>query len=148
MEYNKIYARTDSTGKVIYIFSEVFETPRDTDILIDGTNTARHGAQKYAVTDDDGFYNYEIVNGKLQQHDKTADKIEAKKENIRQLREIKCFDYVNRGQLWYDMLTAEQKEELRLWYIAWLDAPATLVIPKTPVWLDNLTKSFSYSVKK
>ena len=140
MEYNKIYARTDSTGKVIHIFSEVFETPRDTDILIDGTNTARHGAQKYQIYDDDGFYNYEIVNGKLQQHDKTTDKIEAKKAYIRQLRTTECFSYINRGQLWYDMLTAEQKEELKEWYISWLDAPATLTIPEPPEWLKTVTK--------
>lgn len=88
MEYNKIYARTDSTGKVIYIFSEVFETPRDTDILIDGTNTARHGAQKYAVMDDDGFYNYEIKNGVLVNRDKTADKIIA--ENKLKIEELKA----------------------------------------------------------
>ena len=73
---------------------------------------------------------------------------EEQRAYIRQLRVGKCFSYINRGQLWYDMLTDEQKEELRTWYIAWLDAPATLVIPKTPVWLDNSTKSFSYSVKK
>lgn len=145
---NRIFARANKEGKVYYIFTELFDKPIETDVLIDADNTDRHGEQKYQLYDDDGFYNYEIVNGKLQQHDKTADKIEAKKENIRRLRESKCFNYVNRGQLWYDMLTAEQKEELRLWYIAWLDAPATLIIPEPPEWLNDLTKSLSYSVKK
>ena len=70
---------------------------------------------------------------------------EEQRAYIRQLRVSKCFSYINRGQLWYDMLTDEQKEELRTWYIAWLDAPATLIIPEPPKWLNDLTKSLSYS---
>ena len=73
-EYNKIYARADSTGKVVKIFSEAFEHPLDTDILIDGTNIDRHGAQRYPGTDNDGFYNYAIQDGALVLRDKTADK--------------------------------------------------------------------------
>lgn len=69
-----------------------------------------------------------------------APTVEEQREYIRQLRVSKCFSYINRGQLWYDMLTAGQKAELKEWYISWLDAPATLVIPEPPEWLKTVTK--------
>lgn len=69
-----------------------------------------------------------------------APTVEEQREYIRQLRVSKCFSYINRGQLWYDMLTADQKAELKEWYISWLDAPATLVIPEPPEWLKTVTK--------
>ena len=69
-----------------------------------------------------------------------APTVEEQREYIRQLRVSKCFSYINRGQLWYDMLTADQKAELKEWYISWLDAPATLVIPEPPDWLKTVTK--------
>lgn len=69
-----------------------------------------------------------------------APTVEEQREYIRQLRVSKCFSYINRGQLWYDMLTAKQKEELKEWYISWLDAPATLTIPEPPEWLKTVTK--------
>ena len=69
-----------------------------------------------------------------------APTVEEQREYIRQLRVSKCFSYINRGQLWYDMLTAGQKAELKEWYISWLDAPATLTIPEPPEWLKTVTK--------
>lgn len=54
---------------------------------------------------------------------------------IRHRRETECFPIINRGSLWYDSLTAEQKAELATWYQAWLDAPETLVVPQKPSWL-------------
>ena len=77
--YNKIYARTDSAGKVIHVFSQAFEEPKESDVCIDETNFDRHGAQKYPVTDENGYYNYIILNGKLSARDKTKD---FEKENI------------------------------------------------------------------
>ena len=53
----------------------------------------------------------------------------------RKQREIECFDIVNRGMVWYDTLTAEQKQELAEWYRAWLDVTDTRVIPTKPSWL-------------
>lgn len=55
---------------------------------------------------------------------------------IRERREKECFKFINRGSLWYDTLTAEQKAELAVWYRAWLDAPQTLVVPAKPSWLN------------
>ena len=46
--------------------------------------------------------------------------------------------YINRGELWYSLLTDEQKAELANWYLSWLDAPETRTIPAPPVWLDKL----------
>lgn len=59
---------------------------------------------------------------------------------LRNQREEECFSVINRGALWYDRLTEEQKQELSAWYQAWLDAPQTNVIPTKPAWLDDVSK--------
>ena len=73
IEYNKIYAHADDSGKVTDIFSEAFKTPTDNDVCINATNTDRHGAQRYQVYDENGIANYAIVNGVLVERDKTAE---------------------------------------------------------------------------
>lgn len=55
--------------------------------------------------------------------------------NIRIQREIECFPYINRGNLWYSKLTEEQSQELDAWYQEWLDAPDTRKLPSRPTWL-------------
>ena len=55
--------------------------------------------------------------------------------NLRAKRETECFPIINRGQLWYDTLTEEQKAELKEWYIAWLNVTDTLVMPIKPKWV-------------
>lgn len=59
---------------------------------------------------------------------------------LRNQREEECFSVINRGALWYDRLTEEQKQELSAWYQAWLDAPQTNVVPAKPAWLDGVSK--------
>lgn len=59
----------------------------------------------------------------------------AKKEEIRKRRRKECFPVINRGSLWYDRLTEQQKKELNTWYLAWLDATQTGAIPEMPEWL-------------
>lgn len=54
---------------------------------------------------------------------------------IRERREIECFSIMNRGIAWWEPLSDTQKQELRQWYQAWLNAPATLQIPTKPSWL-------------
>lgn len=71
--YNKIYARINQNGVVIHIFSQEFEEPQETDICIDETNVDRHGAQKYKVLDNDGLFNYEIVNDQLVERNKSGE---------------------------------------------------------------------------
>ena len=73
IEYNKIYAHVDESGKVTDIYSEAFKTPDENDVCINATNTDRHGAQRYQVYDEHGIANYAIVNGALVERDKTAE---------------------------------------------------------------------------
>ena len=51
------------------------------------------------------------------------------------IRNQVCFPIINSGQLWYNKLTKEQKEELAKWYNDWLNVTETLIEPKTPEWL-------------
>lgn len=55
--------------------------------------------------------------------------------DLRRLRERECFSIVNRGVLWYNTLTEEQRLELDVWYKKWLDVTETMVIPEKPSWL-------------
>ena len=57
------------------------------------------------------------------------------KDILRVRRAGECYAVVNRGQLWYDTLTFEQKEELKAWYRAWLDVTETLEAPSKLEWL-------------
>ena len=55
--------------------------------------------------------------------------------NLRFQREKACFPYINRGYMWYNKLTDEQKKELENWYQAWLDVTETKIVPGAPEWL-------------
>ena len=85
----------------------------------------------------DTFRAYRYENGsllldetKLQQVNDTriVDELRLKRQKV-------CFPYINRGELWYNRLSSEQKDELNVWYQAWLDVTNTKVIPETPEWL-------------
>lgn len=82
---------------------------------------------------DERYFKYRIVEGELVYDPGYHAQIEA--EEIRSKRRTECFPYINRGYLWADKLTSDQKEELSIWYQAWLDAPSTLIIPERPLWL-------------
>lgn len=58
-------------------------------------------------------------------------------EELRYKRETECFPIINRGQLWRDSLTEEQRAELKEWYTAWLNVTETLKVPSKPKWLSN-----------
>lgn len=73
----------------------------------------------------DGFHSEQIDEiNKLEQQEK-----------YRQQRERECFPIINRGTMWYELLTEEQRKELRIWYQQWLDVTDTLIVPERPVWL-------------
>ncbi len=55
--------------------------------------------------------------------------------SLRGEREYDCFRIINRGKLWYDKLTEQQKKELQEWYEAWLDVTDTLTKPAKPDWI-------------
>ena len=73
----------------------------------------------------------------LVKSDDKQKEIEEQREltNLRTQREKVCFPYINRGEMWYSRLSAEQKDELNVWYQAWLDVTSTKDIPEAPNWL-------------
>ena len=60
---------------------------------------------------------------------------ESELNELRSQREKVCYTIINRGELWYSRLTTEQKEELDVWYQAWLDVTDTKIVPEKPEWL-------------
>lgn len=82
-----------------------------------------------------------IMNGQLvstseaERAEWEADRRNEKLDMLRLKRAGMCFPYINRGQLWYDSLSEEQKAELRLWYREWLDVTKTLIEPLPLKWL-------------
>ena len=80
---------------------------------------------------------YLSEDGTLIKNEDRQKEIEAEVElnELRSQREKVCFPYINRGYLWYNKLTIEQKEELDVWYNAWLDVTDTKIVPEKPEWL-------------
>lgn len=80
---------------------------------------------------------YLAEDGKLVKNNVRQIELENKQllKELRYQREKQCFPIVNRGELWYGQLGAEQKEELNVWYQNWLDVTETKVVPVTPSWL-------------
>ena len=71
----------------------------------------------------------------------TADELTKRaKDKLRARRAAECFPVINRGQLWYDKLTAEQRSELSEWYEAWLDVTETMTVPEMPGWIKQEVK--------
>lgn len=86
---------------------------------------------------EDNYGSYYLSGDALVKNDVMQMEIELRREltYLRAQREKACFPYVNRGSLWYNKLTDEQKEELDIWYQEWLDVTDTRVIPEKPEWL-------------
>lgn len=85
----------------------------------------------------DNFSSYYFNEGTLlKDADKQSQREKLEKlEQLRLQRRTECFPVVNRGKLWYDMLTEEQLTELNSWYASWLDVTETEVIPSMPQWI-------------
>ena len=73
----------------------------------------------------------------LVKSDEKQKEIETQRELValRTRRDKECYPIINRGDLWYNRLSVEQKEELNTWYQAWLDVTETRVVPEKPEWL-------------
>lgn len=86
----------------------------------------------------DVFRAYKYEDGSLILDKNKLDALNAERTTdiLRRKREKICFPYVNRGEMWYSRLSAEQKEELDVWYQAWLDVTDTKVLPDMPTWLN------------
>ena len=105
------------------------------------------GSDSVSVNEPEDLYDFEENYGSycfsednaLVKSDEKLKEIETERElaSLRFQRENVCFPYINRGYLWYNRLTVEQKEELEIWYQAWLNVTDTKVIPATPEWLAN-----------
>ena len=53
--------------------------------------------------------------------------------SLRARRQRECFNIIdNRSQLWWNHLSVEEKNELDIWYSAWLNVTKTKVIPEIP----------------
>lgn len=87
----------------------------------------------------ENYQSYILINGVLHKdEDRISEiKLNNEKEILRSRREKECFSYVNRGSLWYEKLSGDQKVELQLWYDKWLDVTDTLIVPIKPEWLEN-----------
>lgn len=82
----------------------------------------------------DGYHKF--INNEIIKINTMSDQVRRRIEDtLRQQRETECFPVINRGALWYETLTDTQKNELRVWYRAWLDVTETLEAPKKPDWL-------------
>lgn len=83
------------------------------------------------------FEAYGLADGELVFSDTHEHALDHAKQvaEIKERREKECFPVINRGQLWYDRLTEEQHEKLKVWYQAWLDAPGNLHIPEPLDWV-------------
>lgn len=95
------------------------ETPEDIDAFIDV------------------FRAYKYEDGNLVLDEARLDELNNERlaDELRFQREKKCFPIINRGALWYENLSEEQKAELYTWYQAWLNVTETKVIPETPDWI-------------
>lgn len=64
---NKIYARLNEDNIVVKLFSNVFETPLETDLMVEEGNEDYHAHVhlKYQLIDMNGDYNYKFENEKM-----------------------------------------------------------------------------------
>ena len=84
-----------------------------------------------------------IIDGQLTYIPYSEEEIAVKNEQkrlyelnmLRMRRDSECFSVINRGNIWYSRLTAEQMTQLNAWYNAWLDITETKTIPEKPEWL-------------
>lgn len=80
---------------------------------------------------------YRLVDGVLV-FDKVNEQLLMVKRELDELRlrrEKECFVIINRGMPWYNTLTDKQKQEIDVWYKAWLDVTETRIVPEKLIWL-------------
>ena len=85
----------------------------------------------------DMFRAYKYEDGKLVLDEVRLDELnnEYLMDELRYKREKICFPIINRGALWYEKLSEEQRVELNAWYQAWLNVTETKTAPEMPEWL-------------
>lgn len=116
MELNQIFYETDYTQAYKYIMANGY-TIKEIE--------ADEQGRRFQIVEIPQLTDEEILN------------------NLRSKRQYECFSVVNRGELWYNKLTEEQKSQLSAWYDAWLDVTeennkdnnGEYIIPTKPIWL-------------
>ena len=128
----KLYIQVDVEGYITGVAQEPFEGHMETSMTMDEF-IKKYGDEN--VTD--GTHKY--LNGEIVCDEGTERSVlayyETVKAELRSRREQECFSVVNRGQVWYDTLSPEQREELATWYVAWLNVTETLEVPEKPSWI-------------
>lgn len=83
------------------------------------------------------YEEFRYENGELIRDESRSTELQKQRivEELRARREKECFPVINRGEMWYSLLTDEQKEELKIWYKAWLDVTETLNPPDLLPWI-------------
>lgn len=130
---DKLYIKVDIEGYITAVAQEAYEGHMETELTMEEF-MERYGFEN--VTD--GTHKY--LNGEIVNDGGTKRSIlaynETLKGELRNRRELECFSVVNRGQVWYDSLSEQQRGELAVWYNAWLNVTDTLEIPERPSWLN------------
>lgn len=131
---SKLYIEVDIEGYITAVAQEPFNGHLETEMTMNEF-MQRYGAEN--VTDGTHKYvNGEIVSDGGTERSRTIYNENLKAE-LRSRRAHECYPIVNRGQVWYDNLTPDQKLELSRWYEEWLNVTATLEVPAKPAWLDE-----------
>ena len=133
------YCKTDSEQRIISIGPEILLSEGNTspiDLSDEDFLFVCSGLGRHKLVSRDGKNCLEKVSFSAEELEENAIAEQEEEKNIlRSNRESKCFPIINRGQLWYETLTEEQKTELRFWYRAWLDVTVSMQEPSMPVWL-------------
>ena len=124
----KVYYLQDENGEIIQDDFDKFddrclEIDKEDYNLVEGYNG--------------GLFLYDYTKTEEYKARAAAFQSEYELEMLRRQRAEECFPIINRGSLWFDRLTEEQKSELATWYQAWLDVTQTKVVPECPAWLKN-----------
>jgi hypothetical protein len=129
-----LYIQVDIEGYITAVAQEAYDGHMETDITMEEF-IEKYGAEN--VTDGKHKYiNGEIVSDGGTERSRSV-YLKLQKEELRDRRKLECYPIVNRGQVWYDTLTSEQRRELSSWYTAWLDVTETLEVPEKPFWLKD-----------
>lgn len=124
-------------NKIVDLFYGDQLVNKENCVLIGKTND-HDFLNKIHIFDSNGVANYAYIDGQIIERtnvEKMPDVLKLTRAELRRSRERKCFSIVNRGAVWYDNLSDVQKNELQMWYQAWLDVTNTLSEPVTPSWL-------------
>ena len=98
-KYKKL-VKTDGQGRVVQISTTAFNDEKGWQVV--GEQESRHW--HLDITDDDGLYKYEIIDGELVERDTTAEKVALVKERLREAINIRTSAEIALGCPYEDKL--------------------------------------------